>query len=534
MKKYLKVNLIKIIVSLAFLIMSFSSMMVQATGTTYYIDPSASTNGNGTQLSPFKYWSSVTWTAGNTYLQKCGTTANEQVNIGVSGTSGSLITLGSYGTGSLPVISGFTSVQNLWSVAQGYIYKRTLTWANGIVMQDGSPLKWIQWNTNVATTFSGASAGTFSFNPSTKIVYVWCTNNASPSTHTMQISKNSLCINAVGKSYIAVQNLSLTGATTHALQFKNSIGCSVSGVTIQNCGGAYSGSWYYGNGIEFGDNSSYCSVTGCTIDNIFDSGITPQVYTSSCNCSSIWISSNSISNCGMAGIELSVLVSDGTLSSVTVQSNIIDSCGSGWSGTRGNTEGYGIIVQSPSSVSDRMASILVDSNTVSNSSINGIMVSNNVGYIQITNNEVYGSLQNGIQCTTLSNPNTTSYYLYNNYVYNNSGHGLFYYNTSGSGFNIDSNRFYNNGTGGYLNFYILGFNAGAAKYITNNSFYDTDGPEREISGALNAGSSVDYNTYYRNGSTIVNENSTNYTEANFSSYQSATGQDVHSSFADWS
>jgi hypothetical protein len=70
---------------------------------TIYIDPTRSTNGTGTFSDPRNTWSGVTWTAGNTYLQKAGTTwtsaGTAAISVSVTGTSGSRITLGSYDGG---------------------------------------------------------------------------------------------------------------------------------------------------------------------------------------------------------------------------------------------------------------------------------------------------------------------------------------------------------------------------------------------------------------------------------------------------
>ncbi len=54
---------------------------------TFYIDPSAGVNGNGALATPFNTWASVTWAAGNTYLQKEGTTFNGSITITVGGSS---------------------------------------------------------------------------------------------------------------------------------------------------------------------------------------------------------------------------------------------------------------------------------------------------------------------------------------------------------------------------------------------------------------------------------------------------------------
>lgn len=62
--------------------------------TTYYIDPSASTNGDGSLASPFNTWASVTWAPNNIYLQKTNTTYKGQVDIAANGP----ITVGSYGS----------------------------------------------------------------------------------------------------------------------------------------------------------------------------------------------------------------------------------------------------------------------------------------------------------------------------------------------------------------------------------------------------------------------------------------------------
>ncbi len=77
--------------------------------TTYYIDPSAGVNGNGlSELTPFNTWVGLTWVAGNTYLQKAGTTYT-----GIPTLTTANITLGKYGVGSRPkhIVSG-----SFWSV----------------------------------------------------------------------------------------------------------------------------------------------------------------------------------------------------------------------------------------------------------------------------------------------------------------------------------------------------------------------------------------------------------------------------------
>lgn len=63
---------------------------------TIYVDPSAATAGDGTLARPFQSWISVTWVAGNTYLQKRNTTYSGVFRLSASGTRFQRITVGAY------------------------------------------------------------------------------------------------------------------------------------------------------------------------------------------------------------------------------------------------------------------------------------------------------------------------------------------------------------------------------------------------------------------------------------------------------
>jgi hypothetical protein len=72
---------------------------------TFYIDPSAASNGTGTQASPYNTWAGLKFQPGNTYLQKAGTTYNAELSIVEQiASSGAPIVLDSYGTGAKPII----------------------------------------------------------------------------------------------------------------------------------------------------------------------------------------------------------------------------------------------------------------------------------------------------------------------------------------------------------------------------------------------------------------------------------------------
>lgn len=109
--------------------------IASAQATTYYVDDvGGSDSNNGT--SPATAWSSLTkvnaqfssFSPGDSVLFLSGDTWYGQITAAASGSSGSPITLGSYGSGAPPVISGSTVIgASGWSVYSGNIYVRALT-----------------------------------------------------------------------------------------------------------------------------------------------------------------------------------------------------------------------------------------------------------------------------------------------------------------------------------------------------------------------------------------------------------------------
>jgi len=81
-----------------------------AEATSFYVDCSATSNGSGTQASPWNATSVINsrtagFTGGDKILFKAGTTCTGQLTPRGSGSSGSPITVGAYGVGTAPVIA---------------------------------------------------------------------------------------------------------------------------------------------------------------------------------------------------------------------------------------------------------------------------------------------------------------------------------------------------------------------------------------------------------------------------------------------
>ena len=87
---------------------------------TIYINPEVSGTGSGTLNDPYRSWASVTWTAGNSYLQKRGTSFAGQIAPSTSGTLGNPIEIGAYGDGARPIV-GVGAQDGLYLAARQYI-----------------------------------------------------------------------------------------------------------------------------------------------------------------------------------------------------------------------------------------------------------------------------------------------------------------------------------------------------------------------------------------------------------------------------
>lgn len=142
----------------------------KAFSATIYIDPTnTASNQNGTIENPFNSWSKVTFTSGNTYLQKSGTTFSTTTGITISSKSG--ITIGAYGTGNKPkIVSSGTGnhILNISSSSNITIKDLEITsvgnWISSIIIQgtgasnnliDNCTVYNTQWGIRVVTSSAG-------------------------------------------------------------------------------------------------------------------------------------------------------------------------------------------------------------------------------------------------------------------------------------------------------------------------------------------------------------------------------------------
>ncbi len=179
------------------------------TQTTYYVDPAGSYLANGTSTGTA--WRTVskaqTVTAGSTVLFKRGSTWNETLTPANSGTSGSRITFGAYGTGARPIISATKACPpGDWTHSSGYVWTRS-TGSNPIRVKIDN----VEYP---HSTSAGAIDGTWRWywSGSTLTVY----GNSTTTAPTVEISyeSNESALVLGGDSYITFNNINFRGGSS--------------------------------------------------------------------------------------------------------------------------------------------------------------------------------------------------------------------------------------------------------------------------------------------------------------------------------
>ena len=240
----------------------------QTFGANYFVD---AVNGNDSWAgtSPATAWKTLSkvqnssFSPGDAILLMRGCVWRESLIPPSSGSSGSPITFGSYGSGAKPIINGSTVVTG-WTLNTVAIYQVTTSYPAKVVVQDGTLLKYCPWNTDVATTFSGAPAGSFSADGTT--CYVWSTDGASPNSHTTEVAQltggndEGIAINS--KSYVTIDGLVSCNNSGSGISYgENSSG---EGIIIRNCT-----TFFNGNGGIYVSCSGTIRNCLVTLDTIY-------------------------------------------------------------------------------------------------------------------------------------------------------------------------------------------------------------------------------------------------------------------------
>lgn len=224
------------------------TLWIGSTAQTYYISSSTGSDstGNGSVSTPFKTFKGAGLNVqnaldpGDRVLFKRGDEwigDDADVEIYSSGTADKYIFMGAYGTGSiLPKFTGSITTASLGAAFEGWVLS-----SGSIYYANTSPDTYIDWVPYIVgqddntvlhrrTSLAAVTAGSFYYDPTTKKLYVWCSDSANPSTHTMRIGKYKgqyvplvrTKWNTTGAAYIVWSNLHVRFANQHAFGFAGS------------------------------------------------------------------------------------------------------------------------------------------------------------------------------------------------------------------------------------------------------------------------------------------------------------------------
>lgn len=506
----------------------------QAMSASYYVDSVAGSDANSgfSESTPWRTLNKVNGAAlpsGSTVFLKRGSKWNESIIVPSSG-----LTIDAYGTGSPPTLDSSVRVTG-WTTGfllGGGVYSSpklalatTGIGALGNLSENGVMMSFLPWKGSASASLGSAASGTYSYDYSAGKLYIKPVSNPNDAAKVYLASTLLYGVNADGKADVSVQNLNITRFSLNGVQFRNCIRCEARGLTITDGGGAVviAPSTYAGNGVQWSGNSSYGLADGLTIQNLFDSGISPQTFAGGSNLHDISIRNSSIDRVGFAGVEISLLNfgTGSSISNISISDLGITNAGRGWSGNRYGANAHGVRVGDDPNAGV-ISGVTIERTTVTNSVGNGIDVFGETGTITLNRLRLSGN-QIGVYARAYTGQGLTlKIRMTASIVDANRGDGFQYLTPSGAGFNLFHNTFYKNGA---VNLHISGQTGQA--FLQNNVLAgDADMAQLYVDNLANNnsrvlyGATVDTNCYTKSNGMVFYKN---VSYASIAPFRSATG-----------
>jgi hypothetical protein len=340
--------------------------------TTYYVKNGGSDGANG--LSDGTAWATISkvnglvQAPGDTVLFKAGSTWREQLNPDV-GSAGNYVTYGSYGSGSLPIITGADAVTG-WTVYSGTAYRAAFTTT---VAYPGA------WTTHPSypylalTTTIPPPLGRYALSGG----YVYVNIGTSPAAYTVEVTKRQYGVNNV-RSYNRFTTLHIPKCMTGL------------------------GQW--------APTSNYCEISYCLFDWLSDQAIYAGDPVTGNVATNWWIHHNSFAHIGgsVSGTRGRHGIYLKGCSSNTIEYNTYDDTGLGY--TYGNG-GSGINLNSSSNN-------IIRFNQFSRCHTSSIQIFQDTAAYGSANNQIYGNISVNDYCFIYENGlNHSANDLYNNTIF---------------------------------------------------------------------------------------------------------------------
>ncbi len=475
----------------------------------YYVNTLADAGGDGTTSATTGEhcaWDTIadvnaaSFSAGDSILFNKGCTWREQLTVPSSGSVGSPITFGAYGTGANPIINGADLVTT-WSDSDSDVWEAACTTQPYQVFFDGTK------GTLVASEVACNSAGKWFW--ASNVLYIYSTSDPDTAFTSpgIEASARRYCIYASAKDYITVDGFDTTkagavNAASYNVAFSNSdygiiqnftttyghhsgiyVGSGAHDCLVYNVEASYNGPGGVGIGV-WDVNSDDNEISYCDVHDNYSTGITNHGAEATPNGpDGTWIHHNQLYDNGGKGISVTL----GTNSVVeynTIYGNgsvdVTDGIRFG-SGDLADFYGTGNICRY---------------NTISTSTMTGIYIYYETDF-QIYYNLIYNNGDNGIQLS-----HHAGGAVYNNTLYNNNEYPILITQTSPGANVLIKNNVIHTSTNKTYGIFI--YDAAVGHYTSDyNCIYETYFGRIETGG--------------------------NYSLAD---WRTATGQDAHSMLAD--
>jgi hypothetical protein len=211
------------------------------TAATYYVDNCVvvgSDSNNGTSSSA--PWLTVqkvntsTFNPGDSILFQSTCTWREQLTVPSSGSAGSPITFGAYGTGAQPILSG-ADLLTSWVSAPPWYYAPVAAQPNQVFRDDQ--------RLTLAASQAALATGQWWWDATNSRVYVY----DDPSGYTIEASQRNYAIYASSQNYITISGIEADKARVHGIYTYLSNNILVTGVAVQ-------WNYYEGARLEYGSS----------------------------------------------------------------------------------------------------------------------------------------------------------------------------------------------------------------------------------------------------------------------------------------
>ena len=384
--------------------------------------------GDGSLETPYKTMAKLATlspAAGDSVVFLSGDTWRETLEMPTSGTSGSYIKYGRYGTGDNPRILG--SETTTWADQGGNIWKSETTFTDPRSISpyyadihfeetDGS----VSWGSYKAN--AGACVAEYDWTWTSNYIYIYSATDPDSRYTSVEIPQRSYCVSTNDKEYILFNAIDVFYSADTGIDTNNDHGdnIDINGFTLDSCDIGYIGG-IVGNQFGFGVSLVYSDliIRNCTIHDCGRRGVSLDIYGSGFTASNAIVEKNTFyGGFHTTSLDLSVgsgsytgswngvyfrnnIISDTSIVPYTIQSNQVflqnyDYAGGG--ATARNIYIYNNIFKYPNGTSINMEgvdSIYVYNNTFYSGSVLSsytiqLWIDANNTHIKAKNNLFYG------------------------------------------------------------------------------------------------------------------------------------------------